>query len=166
MPDQAAIAKAGVRDWRPVMLAGLLAGSLDLAFILPLWAIMDVPQLAVLQAIASGVLGAQAFSGGIATAALGVLLHFAISLSMAAVYVQLVPESARDRPLLSGPAYGLALWLVMNFIVVPLSAAPLGPPPRIVLFADIACHMLLVGLPIAIFAHRGGCARATTHKPS
>lgn len=59
---------------------GLIAGALDLlqACILFGW---DIPL-----SIAGGLLGRRAFDGGIATYVLGVLLHFFIAFSAAAVY--------------------------------------------------------------------------------
>lgn len=143
--------------WRTALFAGLLVGTLDIIYILTLWTLMGVPQLAVLQAIASGILGREAFDGGMPAAMLGLALHYLISGAMALAYLVLAPGWIRARPLLAGPGYGLALWLVMNFIVVPLSAAPIAPPPAMVLIADFAGHVFLVGLPIAVLARARGC---------
>lgn len=156
IPVKEADAADGGR-WRIALFAGLLVATLDIIYILTVWTLMGVPQLTVLQAIASGILGRGAFEGGMPVAALGLLLHFLISITMAFTYFILAPRWARSRPLLAGPAYGVALWFVMNFIVVPLSAAPISPPPPIILFADIAGHILLVGLPIAVLARASPC---------
>ncbi|WP_194955137.1 hypothetical protein [Sphingopyxis solisilvae] len=143
--------------WRSALVAGLLAGALDIVYILTIWTLMGVPQLTVLQVIASGIFGRSAFEGGMPFAAIGLGLHFFISILMAFAYFALVPAWLRAKPLLAGPAYGVALWLVMNAIVVPLSAAPISAPPAIILLADIAGHILLVGLPIAVLARTRAC---------
>lgn len=138
-----------------VWLAGLVVGVVDLAFAIVYWRVhAAVPPIRICQAIARGVLGADAFTGGIATAALGVVLHFAIAFAMAFAYA-VVAARVRLRPWLPcGLAYGALLYVVMNFVVLPLSAA--GPPS----FADpvwtslgVAFHVLF-GVIIAAAAKR------------
>jgi Na+/alanine symporter len=97
---------------------GLIAGTLDLlqACILFGWRIP--------LAIAGGLLGRQAFHGGVGTYVLGVLLHFFIASSAAAVYYA---ASRRldfliEHPLVCGLFFGAAVQEVMNLIVLPLSA--------------------------------------------
>lgn len=126
-----------------------LAGSLDLIFAAALWYPMGVAPTTIFQSIASGVLGPSAFAGGWSTALVGVGLHFAIMIFIAGLYAALVPAQLRQRPFLTGPLYGLAIWLVMNLIVVPLSAAPLSLPPFWMGAADLAGHIVFVGIPIA-----------------
>jgi hypothetical protein len=56
------------------------------------------------------------------------------------------------RPLPAGIAYGLGTWVVMNYVVVPLSRAS-SPPFIPAWFADgLLAHVLLVGLPFAFIA--------------
>ena len=93
-----------------------------------------------------------------ATAALGCFLHFVIATGAAAVYVfgiRLRPALGR-RPVVSGLVYGVVVYLVMNFVVVPLSAAgrPLAWPPVPVLINGLLGHALLIGLPAALWASR------------
>lgn len=143
--------RPGTRD---IVAAGMLAGALDFVFATTLWGALGVPPQIIPQSVASGLLGAGAFNGGIPAIVLGSFLHFAIAVVIAAIYA-LAPLSARNRPALMGPAYGAAVWFVMTRIVVPLSAAPLKPPPALVQGADLAAHMLLVGLPIAWLCRPG-----------
>jgi hypothetical protein len=110
----------------------------------------------ILQSIASGVLGRAAYQGGTPTALLGLLLHFFIAFGVVTTYYaasRFIPALAR-RPWIFGPLYGLAVYVVMNFIVVPLSAAAVGSgtPPPAVLANGLLIHMLGVGLPSALFA--------------
>jgi hypothetical protein len=86
---------------------------------------------------------------------LGCQLHFAIAIGAALVYHALgvkVPAMAR-RPWLAGPTFGLGVFTVMHYVVVPLSAAPRQPPHGPVWFFNMLfSHTLFVGLPIALIA--------------
>jgi hypothetical protein len=66
-----------------------------------------------------------------------------------------LPALAR-RPLVFGPLYGLVVYAVMNYVVVPLSAAVVGsgPKPIPVIVNELLIHVIGVGLPAAIFAAR------------
>jgi uncharacterized membrane protein YagU involved in acid resistance len=91
-----------------------------------------------------------------ATAALGCALHFLIALVAAAVYVvasRRLPVLIR-RPVLSGLLYGVVVYVVMNWVVVPLSAIPRGPFRPGLAATLVVIHMLFVGLPIALATAR------------
>lgn len=142
---------------RAVLAGGLVAGTLDIVYACAFWAIKaNVPPTRILQSVAAGVLGKASFDGGIASAALGLGLHFAIALAMALAYLLM----ARHwpwlglRPWHGGAVYGLALYVVMNFIVVPLSAAMPGPKDPLWIGLSIVAHVVLVGVPIAYFTRR------------
>lgn len=139
-----------------VLLGGFLAGLLDIVFALTFHGARGVSHLAILQSIASGLHGAEAFSGGRASAVEGLVLHFLMSVAAAAAYVAAasgVTVLAR-RPWLFGPLYGLAFWAVMTFVVVPLSAARFDPPDTVALVSTLLAHAFLFGLPIALVAQR------------
>jgi hypothetical protein len=144
--------------WGWVFGGGLIAGALDITFACTWWAIArDVPAERILQSVASGLLGKASYEGGWNTALLGLALHFLITLVMSGVYYAASQRLAwlTQRPLAMGAAYGLVLYAVMNFVVVPLSAAAVGAPgldPWT--FAGIAAHVVLVGIPIALCARR------------
>jgi hypothetical protein len=118
-----------------------------------------VPAQRILQSVAAGLLGKASFEGGTATAALGLGLHYFIASSMSVTYY-LVSRRwpvLRRRPVLLGAAYGLLLYGIMNYIVVPLSAAGHGGPKNpLWVGLNILVHMLLIGVPIALFARRAG----------
>jgi uncharacterized membrane protein YagU involved in acid resistance len=104
-------------------------------------------------------LGEASFEGGGSTAALGLVLHYLIALSMSVVYYLVAFRWALlwQRPLVCGAGYGLLLYAIMNYLVVPLSAAGGGgskDPLWITL--SIAVHALLIGVPIALFVR---CAK-------
>jgi uncharacterized membrane protein YagU involved in acid resistance len=116
----------------------------------------DVPPTRIFQSVAAGLLGEASFRGGAATAALGLLLHFLIACTMAAAYYLAArrwPLLAR-RPVPFGLAYGLLLYVVMNLVVVPLSAASPGSRDPVWVALTVAVHAVFVGVPIAWFASR------------
>lgn len=142
-----------------ILVGAFVAGVLDIAAVFAFWAMRDVPPTAILQSIASAVLGRDAYALGAPAVLLGLLLHFAVSLVFAAAYVgvALRLSALRRRPVLFGLAYGAAAYVIMTFIVVPLSRAEFGgdwPPPPINLAASVSIHLFLFGLPIALAASR------------
>jgi uncharacterized membrane protein YagU involved in acid resistance len=108
------------------LFGGLIAGTIDIgAASLIYW----LSPLSILRGIASGLIGKAAFNGGVATALLGLLLQWAMSILIAAIYlaVTAVRTSMRTRWRLMGACAGVVIFLVMNYLVVPLSAAPFKP---------------------------------------
>ena len=131
-----------------ILWGGLAAGLGDSVLALLL---SRAPLVVIYKAVASGLLGRGSYRGGLATAALGMFLHFFIATVAAAVYVgasRLLPLLTR-RPVACGLAFGVAVYFFMKYIVLPLSAVPRLSP-----FDPLAMvgHALLVGLPIALFA--------------
>ena len=139
-----------------LFLAAAVAGSLDLLYAFAFWGAQGLPPVRILQSIASGWLGREAYSVGAPAAVLGALSHYGIVLVMAwACYrvARIWPALAR-RPWLFGPLYGAALYLAMTYVVVPLSAAGNGQWPawQWSQLAHLAAHMALVGTPCAFAA--------------
>jgi hypothetical protein len=136
-----------------ILIAWMLAGTLDIATAVLYYAGLSITRATtLLQGIASGVLGATAFAGGLETAAFGLVLHYLITLIWTLVlFVCLEVFKALTRHLaLTGIVYGIVIWLTMNLIVLPLSKvrhAPIHLRPAI-----IAATILVfcIGLPIAL----------------
>jgi hypothetical protein len=141
---------------RAVLVGTLIAGTLDIFAAIVTWMLRGVSATRVLQGVASGLLGREAVNGGAASAALGLLLHFLVMSVIVAVFYFL----SRKRTVLtthwvvSGVLYGVAVYLVMTFIVVPLSAAPMGLPTLAAAVQGVLVHIFCVGLPIAFVAGR------------
>jgi hypothetical protein len=130
---------------------GLVAGALDLSQALILFG-TGIPL-----AIAGGLLGSQAFKGGAAIYVLGVLLHFFIALSAAAIYYAASRRLGflRVHALVCGLFYGAAVDTVMRLIVLPLSALHArGPYQLRDLLQGLLIHMVLIGLPISFSVRR------------
>lgn len=141
-----------------LFLAAAVAGSLDLLYAFAFWGAQGLPPVRILQSIASGWLGREAYSVGAPAAVLGALSHYGIVLVMAWTCYRVAriwPALAR-RPWLFGPLYGAALYLAMTYVVVPLSAAGNGQWPawQWSQLAHLAAHMALVGTPCAFAAAR------------
>jgi hypothetical protein len=132
---------------------GLVAGTLDLlqASILFGW---DIPL-----SIAGGLLGPKAFHGGVPVYLLGVLLHFSIALSAATIYYGVSRSLGfmKEYPLVCGLFFGIAVELVMDLVVLPLSALHArGPFTLHDLIQGLLVHMVVVGLPISYSIRRFG----------
>ena len=105
----------------------------------------------------SAVLGKGAFDGGYRTTLLGIVLHFTVAISLVAVYLIASQWSAflRQKLLVSGLAYGLITFFVMNLVVVPLTR--IGPRPLVwsaFTVGGLLLHILLLGPAAAYFAGR------------
>ena len=119
--------------------------------------ILKTPFISSLQYVASGAMGDAAFTGGPATALLGLVLDFIMTTIMAGVFI----FSADRIPLLrrhvipGSILYGFGVFIVMNLIVLPLSAAPALPAPPLWLLIELVLqHILLIGLPLGILVQR------------
>lgn len=106
--------------------AGLIAGTLDIG---AASLINRLSPVVILQAVASGLLGKGAFAGGAATASVGLLVQWGISILIAAIYLMVTApwRGMRRRWFLTGVLAGVVIFLTMNYLVVPLSAAPFRP---------------------------------------
>jgi hypothetical protein len=144
---------------RSIVFGGLIIGIADA--IIYHWLVSSVlggyPIMSVYQFIASGALGNAAFDGGIATALLGAFFHFVVAFAVAGIFILSAKRIPllRRYPIAGSLLYGLGVFIVMNFIVVPLSAAPALPPPTapqiIIMILD---HILVIGLPLGILVRR------------
>ncbi len=132
--------------------AGLLCGVLDIAAAFVTWAPRGVTPVEILQGIASGLLGDRAFAGGWATAALGAACHFFIAYCAATVFFAASRKLAflTRRPIASGVLYGIAVYLVMYWIVLPLSHFHPRPFSWRSSAIAVLTHMACVGTPISL----------------
>jgi hypothetical protein len=142
---------------RAIFWGGLIAGTLDILAAFINSGLRGVRPTRVLQAIASGLLGAESFNGGFATAALGLVLHFFIATTATAVYYAASRKLKVlvDQAIVCGLAYGIPVYLVMNLVVLPLSAVPFKISHA---FGNVVTAVLIlmfcVGLPIALTVRR------------
>jgi hypothetical protein len=137
-----------------ILWGGLVAGTIDIGAAA---LITQLSPIFIMKIVAGGLVGRSAFEGGASVAVLGMMLQWAMSVVIAAIFVLAacrMPVLVR-RWIASGLAYGVVVYFVMNYVVVPLSALGKGMPPfDAVKFSENMVAMLLFGLIVAFFARR------------
>ena len=143
-----------------ILYGGFVAGTLD---ILAAALINRVDPLIIMRAIASGLLGRAAFQGGLPVAMLGLLLQWAMSLLIAAIFVFAARRLAwlGRRWVAAGLLYGVVVFVVMEYVVVPLSAAAKPHFTALSLLENLLA-MELFGLIVAFCARGVGRRSAPT----
>jgi hypothetical protein len=143
--------------WKVIAGATLLVGTLDISDAFIFYGIRGVPPIRILQGIASGFYGRAALGMGNRSALIGLISHFFIAFCATTVFLL----GARKLPLarhpwLYGTLYGVALYCVMNYIVLPLTRVPPRPPfPPLVPFVNgVAALVFCIGIPLAFIARR------------
>jgi hypothetical protein len=140
---------------RSIALATAVAGTLDILFAVILTLLYGRDPANMLRFVASGPFP-PAKEWGTAGAMLGLIVHFTLMAIMATVFVLVArryPDILRS-PLKWGVIYGLATYVVMNLIVVPLRfPAPFPPQPQSIA-TQLFAHIVLVGIPFALITAR------------
>jgi hypothetical protein len=160
--DEAPSGADGLILERPAAIVTIIGGGLAAAVGDGLFAIifygmiLGVNQLRIFQGVASGLLGRPAYAGGLTTYFLGLGLHLVVGVCIATVYFLLSSKWSFPikRPVVCGLIYGVLAYLVMNYVVIPLSAARHGAFHLSYFLIEIVGHAVLVGLPIALIARR------------
>lgn len=146
-----------------IAVGGLAAGILDaIDAVVAFKLVLGFDPVPIYQFVASGMLGPAAFAGGAATALLGLGFHFLIAFGAAAVFtlVSLRLPQLRSAALTYGALFGVGVFAVMNYVVIPLSRIPPSPFSLPLFLNGVIGHALLVGLPIALSARHYLSARA------
>jgi len=152
--------RARPRAFGTIVYGGLAAGVLDILYAFIFFGMrFGLTPMRILHSVAAGLLGRDAArAGGMKTALLGLFLHFLNAFIIATIFfvASLILPMLIRRAVLWGLLYGVAVYFVMNYVVIPLSA--IGPrtasTPWPVLLNGVIFHALLIGLPIALFAKR------------
>jgi len=139
-----------------ILWGGLLAGTLDAVDGAVAFGFKGMNPIQVLQYIASGLFGIASFQGGLKTAGLGALLHYSIAFVVAAVYyaASIKLPALHAHPVKWGLTYGVAVYLVMNYVILPLSAVPKTPFSLALFLSGVIRQAIFVGFTIAWCAHR------------
>jgi hypothetical protein len=145
---------------KAVALVALIAGTTDiLAAHLHIWAASGRFPTTVFKAIAGGVLGpARAMQGGAEIMVLGVFLHFFISLAFTLFFFVVYPRLAwlRKSVWRAGIALSFFVWVVMTYVVLPLSLLS-GRAPDFTnkhTYIGMVVMIVVFGLPVAFGAAR------------
>ena len=137
------------------MITGLLHLVMQIGVVYGL--LLKNPFIVSLQYVASGAMGDAAYAGGLTTALLGSILEFVITIIIAGIFIFSAGRITllQKKVIVGSLLYGFGVFIVMNFIVRPLSAAPALPAPPMWLLIEIVLeHILLIGLPLGILVRR------------
>jgi len=140
---------------KPIAIATAISGTLDISFAMILTVAFgrEIPNM--LRFVASGPFPS-AVNMGTGGAILGLIVHFALMAIMATCLMLLMrwkPERL-DIPLLTGVAYGVITYFIMNWAVVPLRFHTPLPPKTLSIVTQAFAHIVLVGIPMAYVAAR------------
>jgi hypothetical protein len=141
-----------------ILTAGLIVGAMDaLAANTHAYLLRGTPPAAVWRYVASAVFGKSAGTGGPEMIALGLLFHFIVAIGWTGLFFVAYPKLRflASNVVLVGMAYGLFIWLMMNYVVVPLTKITMGPirlTTGTVLM--ILIHLFVIGVPISYLANR------------
>jgi uncharacterized membrane protein YagU involved in acid resistance len=145
--------------WFPWLLGGaFVAGALDISYAITFsYMRRGTPPARLLQFVASGALGPTALEGGTRTALLGLGFHFLNAFLITSAFFAVASRASGllKRPIITGAAFGIAVYVVMNTVVIPLSRIGPRPFPRTdSLVTGLLVHMFGIGVPIVLAARR------------
>jgi hypothetical protein len=140
---------------KPISFATAVAGTLDILFAMILTLCFGSEIGKMLRYVGSGPFP-KAVEMGPAGSVLGLIVHFTLIAIMAAAFVLAARRMPAlvERPVQWGILYGLATYVVMNWLVVPLRFDTPLPPKPLSIATQIFAHVILVGIPIALIAAR------------
>ena len=141
--------------FRAILTAGLIVGVLDISSAFLIWWQRGGGARRGLQGIAAGLLGGSAFDGGLFTAGLGLALHFFVAFVVVSVFYlasRKIPFLAK-QPIVSGVLYGIGVYLVMFWCVLPRVFSTFRHRLSNDLL-QLAIHICLIGLPTAFIVRR------------
>jgi hypothetical protein len=138
-----------------IAIGGLIVGILDITSAFITWWCKGVRPVRGLQGIAAGLLGSQSFQGGVATAGLGLTIHFFVAFMVVIVFYMASRkfQFLTRHAVVSGLLYGVVVYLFMYWFVLP----NVFPKFRHSISSDVLAvvvHMVLIGLPTALVVRR------------
>lgn len=148
---------------KAILVGGLVGGTIDI-FSASLITLLS--PLLIMRFIAGGLLGPEVIKGGLDISFIGLLLQWLMGIIIAAIYVLASRRLAwmhRDWRV-TGVAYGVPVYFVMTYVVVPLSALHHWTAFDLKGFLLNLAAMMLFGLIIAYATQRFTAAPATNAK--
>jgi uncharacterized membrane protein YagU involved in acid resistance len=152
------------RAFPAIAWATLVAGILDISSAFILGYPKGVGPIRVLQGVAAGLVGREsAIAGGLATAGLGLAIHFFIAFVVASVFYLASRKLVflTRHSIISGLLYGVVVYGFMYWIVMP-RAYPIVHPCVSRDVTAVCVHMFLIGLPIALIVRRYSRSQLST----
>lgn len=145
-----------ISAFQAIAFAGFVAGTLDILAAILLTVLRGGEPLKMFQFIASGLFGSAAFAGGWVHGIYGLIFHYCIAMIWAIIFFATVRKFfiLRRHALLTGILFGVVVWLIMNLVILPLSATP--PLPFKLESAIIGALVLVlaIGLPFSYLFRR------------
>lgn len=153
---------------KAILFAAFIAGTLDLltAYLFNHYIISHISFTQLLQSIASGVFGKEAFTGGNQVAVYGLIFHYLITLSFTTIFFlicRLMP-SVLENKVLTGVLYGIIVWIIMNLLILPVSRFQARPLQWDIALVNMIILILCIGLPVSFFAYRYYSMRLETNR--
>jgi hypothetical protein len=141
---------------RGILLGGFFAGLADFIYPTVKTVMAGKSWMQPWKGVAGGLIGERAREGGLEIVALGASLHWFICISAAAI-LYFVVSRVKWLPrqwIALAIIHGIAVLLVMNYVILPLSAIGRGIYPADQLYIHAFWHILLVGVPTGFFVSR------------
>src|ERR1700751_4977191 len=140
---------------RAIVTTGVVVGVLDISSAFVIWWQRGVTIQRGLQGIAAGLLGAKSYEGGAATAGLGLALHFFVAFVVVSAFylASRKIEFLTIHSVVSGVVFGIAVYIVMYWFVLPMAFPPFGHRFWNGLLA-VTIHISLIGLPCSLIVRR------------
>lgn len=151
-----------------VLLTGCVVGVLDgVAAVTNAWLRSGITPGRVFRYIASALFGNEAYAPGWVPVMEGVIIHFLIACIWSLLFFLFYPRITllRQNKWIVGACYGVLVWLVMTFIVLPLSLVPPLKFSTQGVLTGLAIHMLVIGIPISLLANKWYDAHFPASKP-
>jgi hypothetical protein len=140
--------------WQAILVSGLLAGTMDI--LAAIFLLANGQAAFILKYVASGAFGKAALEGGNNMALWGLGFHFLIAMIWANLYFLAYPyvPILKQNIFINALIYGIIVWSVMNFVVVPLSQIPPRPFIWVNALKNMAILCVCIGLPVAWLADK------------
>ncbi|MEO8472446.1 MAG: hypothetical protein ABI477_09635 [Chryseolinea sp.] len=139
-----------------ILISWLIVGTLDMSAAVIQTLINGGNPVKMLQFIASGVFGTNAFTTEMPYALLGVVFHYIIAFGWTLLFFFLYPrlEFLSWNTIATGFLYGLLVWTIMNQVILRLANTP---PIKFVFMKAIIATLILVfaiGVPLSFMAKK------------
>jgi hypothetical protein len=150
------LAFVSARPWLAIFWGGLICGAMDITAAITVYGRFGAKPVPLLQGIAAGLLGPRAMQGGAATALLGLICHYTVAFLATATFVGVARSWSFpvEHFIIAGILYGPIVYFFMQLVVLPLSNAHRRPFSMKMTIIGLIIHVICVGLPIAIAAHK------------
>lgn len=145
-------------NFKAILSVTFVTGSLDILLAILWYAVLQkqTTALKILQSIASGLFGMQAYRGGMRMALVGLSLHYFITLLFVSFYFVIYPTFTplKKYPFAAGILYGLAIWMLMNLIVLPFTFRSLGTPDLSSAITGAMIVVTAISLPLSFLTNK------------